>query len=413
MIPPRMWKELTPASGNNILPINALVPEKVEQAIGLMNDLNLDAWLTFNQEMGDGGDPVFPIIFGERDLGRGVLLLTRHGDCIAIVGFLDAAIPRATGVWNEVVVHYGDFKPALVETLTRLNPQSIAINYSSNNAKADGLSYGNYLKLREALGDTPYFGRLTSAEQLITRLRGVKIPGEVALIRAAIARADEIFEEVKRFLRPGLTGRDIYNFMLGEVDRRNLRPAWSRDHCPIVTVGPVAPIGHTPPGNIPLQRGWTLQIDFGIQADGFCSDYQRMWYVLEEGETEVPERVQHLFNAVRAGVDAAVANIQPGNPNWKPVEAAHKVMADAGYPIDHIGVGHQLGRATHDGGFGLAPRKQDTPEWTMEPGNVFTAEGLETLVEGRGYVSLEEDVLVTPSGNQVLTTRQTEMWLIE
>src|SRR5690606_8458427 len=140
-----------------------------------------------------------------------------------------------------------------------VKPRRIAINYAQHNTKADGLSYGRYLWLQEALRDTPFLERLVSAEELITKLRGRKSPGEVTLIREAIARTDEIFEQVKEFLQPGRTGRQIYDFILNEVAQRRLETSWSRDHCPIVTVGPVAPIGHTPPGDAALQRGWTLQ----------------------------------------------------------------------------------------------------------------------------------------------------------
>ncbi len=67
----------------------------------------------------------------------------------------------------------------------------------------------------------------------------------------------------------------------------------------------------------------------------------------------------------------------------------------------------------HDGGSGLARRKQGDPEWCIEAGNVFTAEGLETRIEGRGWVSLEEDVLVTSSGPLVLTNRQAGFWYVD
>ncbi len=393
--------------------LNGLVPEKVEQAVALLNELDIDLWLTFTQKMGDaGGDPVYPIIFGDRDLGTGLLLLTRQGERIAIVGGLDVAIPPATGVWDQVVAYHERLDQTLVEVLTRLNPAQIAINFARGNPKADGLSYGKYLWLTEALADTPFAGRLISAEALVTRLRARKSPGEVALIEAAIARADEVFEEVKRFLAPGRTGREIYDFILSIVRQRGLETAWSRDHCPIVTVGPVAPIGHTPPGDTVLERGWTLQIDFGIKYKGFCSDFQRMWYVLEDGETAPPAEVQRLFDTVRRGVDAIIANLKPGMPTWKPTEAAYDVLVGAGYPPFKYGVGHQLGRATHDGGAGLGRRRPGQPEWLIEPGNVFTAEGLETLLEGRGWISLEDDVLVTETGNRVLTTQQRALWLV-
>jgi Xaa-Pro aminopeptidase len=338
--------------------------------------------------------------------------LTRSGERVAIVGWLDQAIPPATGAWNQVVVHPGDMKELLLQTLARLNPQQIAINYSLYNPKADGLSYGNYLRLQDMFKDTPFLARLVSADALVTRLRGRKSPSEVTLLREAIRHTDEIFATVKGYLRPGLTGREIYGFIQSEIERRNLQPAWSRDHCPIVTVGPLLPIGHTPPNDIVLQCGWTLQIDMGVKANGYCSDFQRMWYVLEEGETTPPPEVQRLFTAVRQGVDAAIEKIRPGAPTWEPPVAGRDVLVKAGYPEIKFGMGHQLGRATHDGGPGLQFRKEGTPEWLMEPGNVFTAEGLETLVEGRGWVSLEEDVLVTDTGHQVLTHPQTELWLV-
>jgi Xaa-Pro aminopeptidase len=392
---------------------NGLSAEKVEQAIALLDELDLDAWLTFAQKMGDaGGDPVYPIIFGERDLGAGMLLLTRGGERIALVGGLDTAIPKGTGVWDQVIDHEGDMGRALIEVLTRLNPRRLAINYAQHNTKADGLSHGRYLWLCEVLAGTPYAERLVSAEDLISKLRGRKSPGEVALLRGAIARTDEIFEEVKRFLRPGRTGREIYDFILGETRRRGLETSWSRDHCPVVTVGPVAQMGHTPPGDTVLERGWTLQVDFGVKDRGFCADFQRMWYVLDEGETAPPAEVQRLFDTVRRGVDAIIAEIGPGAPVWKPAEAAHAVLTGAGYPPFKYSVGHQLGRATHDGTPGLVRWREDLPPWTMEVGNVFTAEGLETRLEGRGWISLEDDVLVTASGREVLTTQQRALWLI-
>ena len=393
--------------------LNGLAPEKVEQAIRLMDELGIDAWLTFAQKMGDaGGDPVYPIIFGERDLGAGMLLLTRSGERIAMVGGLDVAIPRATGIWDQVIDHQGDMGQTLRDILARLDPAHLAINYARNNPKADGLSHGKYLWLLEALAGTPFIERLVSAEDLITKLRGRKSPGEVALIRAAIGRTDAIFEEVKRFLKPGRTGREIYDFILSEVARRGLETSWSRDHCPIVTVGPVAPIGHTPPGDAALQRGWTLQIDFGVKYNGLCADFQRMWYLLEDGETAPPSDVQRLFDTVRRGVDTIIDHLKAGEPTWKPAEAAKDVLVSAGYPEFKFGVGHQLGRATHDGGAGLGRRRADVPDQYIEAGNVFTAEGLETFLDGRGWISLEDDVLVTATGNEILTTQQRELWLV-
>ncbi|MCZ7547224.1 MAG: aminopeptidase P family protein [Anaerolineae bacterium] len=172
------------------------------------------------------------------------------------------------------------------------------------------------------------------------------------------------------------------------------------------------PSATPPPGDAALRRGWLLQIDFGVKYNGFCADFQRMWYLREAGEAAPPPEAQRLFDTVRRGVDAIIAHLKPGAATWEPAEAARAVLVGAGYPEFKYNVGHQLGRATHDGGPGLGRQREDAPEWRIEAGNVFTAEGLETFLEGRGWISLEDDVLVTDHGGEVLTTQQRALWLV-
>jgi Xaa-Pro aminopeptidase len=150
-----------------------------------------------------------------------------------------------------------------------------------------------------------------------------------------------------------------------------------------------------------------------VKYNGLCADFQRMWYALEDGESAPPPEVQHLFETVRRGVDTIIDHLRPGVPTWQPAEAAKRVLVEAGYPAFKFGVGHQLGRATHDGMPGLTLRQENMPEWRLEAGHILTAEGLETRIPQRGWISLEDDVLVTASGSEVLTTQQREMWLIQ
>jgi Xaa-Pro aminopeptidase len=77
-------------------------------------------------------------------------------------------------------------------------------------------------------------------------------------------------------------------------------------------------------------------------------------------------------------------------------------------------LGHQLGRAAHDGGTTLAPRWDRygaSPFGLVEAGNVFTLE-YGTTVPGRGYIGLEEDLLVKADGVEWLSTPQRELWLV-
>jgi Xaa-Pro aminopeptidase len=138
-----------------------------------------------------------------------------------------------------------------------------------------------------------------------------------------------------------------------------------------------------------------------------------MWYILEDGETQPPDEVQHLFDTVRHDVDTIIEHLQPGTLTWQPAEAARDVRVDASYAPMKFDVGHQIGHATHDGGVALGLRRADAPEQLIEPGNVYTAEGLETFLEGRGWISLEDDVLITTTDNEVLTTQQRDLRLLQ
>lgn len=392
--------------------MDKLVAEKVSQAIGLMNRYNLDAWLICTQETGYECDPVYPLLMGDRDIARGYLLLTRQGRKIAIVGGLDEAVPADTGVWDDVrVTRNAD--ETLIAMLREIDPSAIAINYSTTNASADGITLGKYLSLTEALKDTPFAARFVSAERPATELRQVKSPEEIVRIKAAIARTDEVFRRLRAFLKPGMGGMEIYGFIQDQIASLGATCGWSRHNCPVLTMGPVPFMGHTPPpAERRWQKGWLLQVDLGLRVDGYCSDYQRMFYALEDGQDGPPAEVLSLFRTIHSGITGMIEAIRPGERNDHPSALGFKRLTDAGFPEPRYSAGHQLGRAVHDGGVGLVNFRFPRPESLIAQGNVFTVEGLETRLEQYGWVSLEEDVAVTDSGCEVLTGRQDELYCI-
>jgi Xaa-Pro aminopeptidase len=155
-------------------------------------------------------------------------------------------------------------------------------------------------------------------------------------------------------------------------------------------------------------------MDFGVKRDGFCSDLQRMWYALDKGERHAPEDVRRAWEACWAALDAGAAILKPGVAGWEVDTAARETLAQAGYPEYQHALGHQLGRVAHDGSTLLGPRWDrygQSPFGLVEVGNVFTLE-LGTPVPGRGYIGLEEDVLVTEAGLEWLSKPQRKLWLI-
>src|SRR6185295_382056 len=116
--------------------------------------------------------------------------ITSGGERIAIVGKYEDKAVQSSGdgkAWTKVLPYVQSIRSPLTTTLQRLNPRTIAINYSIDDVKADGLSHGMMLLLREYLKDTPFGDRLCSADRIIRALRGRKTPGEIERIRAAIA----------------------------------------------------------------------------------------------------------------------------------------------------------------------------------------------------------------------------------
>ena len=393
--------------------MSELVQEKVNQAIQILQEKNIDCWLTFVRETAAGGDPALPLIYGHDLTWHSALILTRAGERYAIVGAFEAETARRTGAYSTVIPYNEAISRSLLHTLERIAPSKIAINISEDDVLADGLTVGMHQTLLKFFDGTPWENRLVSAEEVMRALRGRKTPGEVGRLRAAIQATQEIFDHTFAFVTPGMSEVQISDFMRQEIVKRDLQPAWEQLNCPGINAGPDSPVGHVGPSALQLQRGQLLHIDFGVKKDGYCADIQRVAYYLAPGEDQPPEAVQRGFAAVTRAVEAARAAMKPGVTGLEVDQAARQVITAAGYPEYLHATGHQLGQLTHDGAGVLGPaweRYGKTPFYSLEADQVYTIEpGL--AVAGYGYIGLEEDVLVTEKGAVFLSDPQTELIL--
>lgn len=393
--------------------MNPLVLEKVQQAIHILNEKDIDLWLTFVRETSAGGDPLLPLIYGHDLTWQSALLLARGGQRIAIVGRFEAEAAQTVGAYDTIVPYDQGIRSVLVETLEKLAPRQIAINYSTNDVYADGLTHGMYQILLRFLEGTPFAQKLVSAEGVIAALKGRKTPTEIERIRAAVQTTAQIYARTFEFARPGMSEQEVGDFMHAQLSENGLGAAWEWNSCPAVNTGPESPVGHVGPTALKIERGHVLHIDFGVKQADYCSDIQRVAYFLRPGESRAPAAVQHGFDTLLKATRAAVEAIRPGIAGKTVDMAARQVVVAAGYPEFMHATGHQMGRAAHDGAGILGPeweRYGDTPNYPLEVGQVYTVEP-SLFVPGYGLLGLEEDIVVTENGAEYLGEPQTELIL--
>ncbi len=394
--------------------MNSITTEKTKQAIDILNEKGIDAWLIFVRETSAFEDPVLPLIYGIDLTWQTALLFSRNGERIAVIGHYEAEAARRTGLFTEVIPYHQSIQPDLLKVLQNLDPKTIAINYSIDDVHADGLSHGMYLLLNKLLAGTPYDDRLISAQEIIAALRGRKTPAEIGRIRQAIATTEEIYRRTFEFVRPGLTEQHVYDFMQDQMNTFKVSAAWDVANCPIVNTGPDSEVGHVGPTERQIAPGHILHLDFGVKQNDYCSDIQRVAYILRPGETQPPAPVQKGFETVKNAIEETVKKMMPGMKGVDIDQVAREYVVQAGYPEFMYATGHHLGRTAHDGAGILGPRWErygNTPEYRLEAGHVYTVEP-GVAVAGYGYVGIEEDVLVTDHGAEFLSQPQRDLILI-
>jgi len=393
-----------------------LIQEKVIQAIEILKERQTDVWFTFVRETSGVRDPVLDLLIGPNDLTwPSVLILTRWGEKIAIIGNLEKDAISRLNVFDSIIGYDTAVSGSLRETITRLNPDRIAVNTSRNNVHADGLTHAMYEILRDHLKETPYAERLVSAEPIINALRGRKTPAEIERIRKAVEITDEIYKKTFDFIKVGMTELEIGEYMHKLAQGYGVGFAWPEESCPAVNSGPNSPAGHSGPTNIKVERGHVIHFDFGVKYEDYCSDIQRIVYVLREGETEAPPEVQRGFITIRTAIEKSREAMKTGVTGHSIDVIAREIVTDAGYPEYAHALGHQLGRVAHDGGALLGPlweKYGNSPNQKLEVGQVFTIEpGLAIPIYG--HIGLEEDVVMTDKGAEYIGEPQREIVLIK
>jgi len=204
--------------------------EKLDQAVDILDEKDIDLWVTFVRETTQVSDPCLDLLLGFDLTWPSAVMISREGERIAIVGRFDADNVARLGGYTTIVAYDQSIRSALCEHISRLDPREIALNYSRSDPAADGLTHGMFLVWQDLLGETGYVDRLVSAEDVTAALRGRKSSAEAAYMRASVQEAEAIFRRVGSRIRPGLTERELAAVFQDAARDQGLALAWGADH---------------------------------------------------------------------------------------------------------------------------------------------------------------------------------------
>jgi len=221
-------------------------------------------------------------------------------------------------------------------------------------------------------------------------LRAVKDSFEIAELRASAKLASGVVEQVVPLLRPGIRELDV----AAEIDfrMRNLGASGPSFET-IVASGPRSALPHASPSRKRIRKNELVVLDLGAILRRYCSDLTRTVYV-----GKAPARVRKMYNAVQEAQAAAFASIRPGIPGADVNQAARHVLDLHGLGRFFVhSLGHGVGLEIHE-----EPRLQPGAKTRLQAGHVVTVEP-GVYIPGFGGIRIEDDVLVTPRGAELLT----------
>jgi Xaa-Pro aminopeptidase len=289
--------------------------------------------------------------------------------------------------WLKVSMREGKMSDALATVLSdaKLKKVGFEANFTTV-GQADAIQ----TSLKEHKNGTPL--ELVPLENVMTNIRKVKDDTEVDLIRKSVAVAEEAFEAIRPEIEAGQTENYLAGMLVLELRSRG---ASNSSFPVIVAAGANSSLPHYRPGESLIQRDQPLLIDWGALFKGYCSDLTRTLMI-----GRVSPRIKEIYKVCYDAQRAAIKFMRPGVTTLQADRVARDVIEKAGYGKEFgHGLGHGIGREIHE----LPTLRKTGGEEELRPGMVVTVEpGI--YLPGEGGVRIEDDVLITHSGCEVLSS---------
>lgn len=288
-----------------------------------------------------------------------------------------------------------------------IQDKNVLIGYDGSSIKAQSKDFVNLaLKTRSS-------EELIDIQKIMMNMRTVKKPEEIEAIKKAAKITEEAVDELKKFIKVGMSELDIYTKLEYEMARRGvLVPAFGT----IAAIGEnVFYLHHGTPDDITVKKGDIVQIDLGGRVDGYCADISRALFVGVSDDEELERRKSSLHGLIVNLRREAFKFIKPGitipqlNTHMKGItykwllnEGLIQMKSDGEENDDKIvseyywhNTSHHMGLDVHD----ISVREEPLKE-----GNCLAVEpGVYIKEWGIGF-RIEDDVLVTSDGCELLSS---------
>lgn len=320
---------------------------------------------------------------------NGLLLVTAAGSTLFTDSRYTIQANEQTRGKTRVKIVRGPLVPGAVKLIAARRLKRIGF-------EAAHMLYESWQRLKEAV---PLGVALRPIGNVVEQMRVVKSPEEIALIRQAVLTNSEAYQATLRRIRVGITEADIAAELEHQMRRRGAeKPSFDT----IVAAGTRSALPHASPGNTPLKRDQLLLIDMGATREGYSSDMTRMLFTGAPGR-----KVRSMYGAVLEAQLAAIDAVREGVTAGAVDRAARSTLKRAGLEKTFVhSTGHGLGLEIHEPprlGRKDATRLRAGMAITIEPG---------AYIEGFGGVRIEDTVLVTSTGCEVLTPTSKELAIL-
>ena len=300
----------------------AMVDEILEDRLDnllpeLMQREDIAMWVIISREYNE--DPVLKTMLPSTWLSarrRTILVFNKTGDEIEKVAIARYDVGRLLkGEWDLDV--YPDQWDALVQIIKDRDPQNIGLNISDHFGLADGLVKTEYEQFMEALPQE-YHDRVVSAERLAIGWLETRSEKELELMPMICRMGHTILQEglSEKVIHPGITSTDDVVWWLRQRVTELGLNTWFHPSVSIQRSDPesfehLRTFSKRPEKQI-IQRGDLLHVDFGITYLRLNTDQQQHFYVLREGEKEVPESIQKALVAGNRLQDILTSHFKEG-----------------------------------------------------------------------------------------------------